>query len=146
MNHQALKAAIDAEGTLSGADDAAVLAWVNTAITQPDDRRITITTLMAELSLTESATVIATIRAEAEAGNATSVLVDEALRQLRGGGLDLSHGNSQSMIDSLFAGNATLAAKVKALGQQSIERWRDLGFPVMGDESKLYHIGIARGL
>lgn len=72
--------------------------------------RIDAVALMARLTNEEATTVFTTLRTAA----AQNVLVDEALRQIRTTGLDLSHANAQAMIDQLFS--EPLASKLKGLG------------------------------
>lgn len=93
-------------------------AYLDEVITAPNPEMITATKIMARLSLQDAATVFGTLRAVAE----QNPLVYEALQQLRGDGIDLSHDNAKDMIDYLFAGNPTLAAKLKALGEKQVTR------------------------
>lgn len=91
-------------------------AHLDESVTVPNTERITVTALMSRLTNTESGQVFATLTAAAQA----NPLVNEALIQLRGDGLDLSHANAQAMIDALFTGE--LAAKLKALGEKQVTR------------------------
>ena len=93
-------------------------AHLDELVTVPNPERINVAALMARLSNTESGEVLGTLRAVA----ASNPLVDEALIQLRGDGLDLSHANAKTMIDQLFAGNPALATKLKALGEKQVTR------------------------
>ena len=96
-------------------------AHLDELVTVPNTERITVTALMSRLTNTESGQVFATLTSAAQA----NPLVNEALIQLRGDGLDLSHANAQAMIDALFTGE--LAAKLKALGEKQAPRWSVLG-------------------
>lgn len=91
-------------------------AYLDEVVTVPNPERINVAALMARLSNVESGEVLATLRTVA----ASNALVDEALIQLRGEGLDLSHANARTMIDALFTGG--LAAKLKALGEKQVTR------------------------
>lgn len=91
-------------------------AYLDEVITAPNPEMITATKIMARLSLQDAATVFGTLRAVAE----QNPLVYEALQQLRGDGIDLSHDNARAMVDQLFS--AELAAKVKALGEMQVTR------------------------
>ena len=93
-------------------------AYLDEMVTVPNPERINVVSLMARLTNAESGEVLATLRTAA----AVNPLVDEALIQLRGEGLDLSHANAKAMIDQLFAGNTALANKLKALGEKQVTR------------------------
>lgn len=97
--------------------DAEVLAWLHETVTAPDPTRVTTTTVMARLSPTDAAAVFGTLSAAADA----NPLVAEALIQLRGEGLDLSHANARAMIDALFA--EPLRSALKALGERQVSRY-----------------------
>lgn len=114
--------------------DAQVLAWLLETVTAPDPTRVTTTTVMARLSPADAATVFGTLTAAA----ASNALVAEAVIQLRGDGLDLSHANARAMIDSLFA--EPLRSTLKALGERQVPRWQAHGLRA----PKLGHVAEAR--
>jgi hypothetical protein len=58
------------------------------------------------------------------------------------GGIDFGHANTRALIDQLFAGNTTLAAKLKGLGEQLTSIRKQLGLPNVGP----HHISYARSL
>lgn len=91
-------------------------AYLDELVTVANPERINVAALMARLTNDESGEVFATLHAEA----ASNPLVSEALIQLRGEGLDLSHANAKAMIDALFTGE--LAIKLKALGEKQVTR------------------------
>lgn len=101
---------------------AAARAYLDAVITVPDSTPVTSNTVMSRLSLADSKEVFDTLKTQ----SALDSRVAEAMVKLRDTGLDLSHANARAMIDSLFA--ASLAAKVKALGEKSVPRWSQLGF------------------
>lgn len=101
--------------------DAEVLEWLLEMVTAPDPTRVTTTTVMARLSPTDAGTVFGTLAAAS--GNP---LIAEALIQLRGDGLDLSHTNARAMIDALFTD--PLRSALKALGEQQCTRAAAHGF------------------
>lgn len=103
---------------IAGKTFAEARAFLDEVVTVPNPERINVTSLMARLTNAESGEVLATLRTVA----ASNPLVDEALIQLRGEGLDLSHANAKAMIDQLFAGNTALANKLKALGEKQVTR------------------------
>lgn len=96
-------------------------AYLDELVTVANPERINVAALMARLENTESGEVFATLHTAA----ASNPLVSEALIQLRGEGLDLSHANARAMIDQLFTGE--LATKLKALGEKQAPRWTQLG-------------------
>lgn len=102
-----------------GRTDAEVLAWLSETVTAPDPTRVTTTTVMARLSPEDAATVFGTLSGLAP----VAPLVAEALIQLRGEGLDLSHANARAMIDALFP-EEPLRSALKALGERQVPRWR----------------------
>lgn len=108
-----LLASYDGERTVSAAR-----AWLVEVVTVPDDTRVTSTAIMARLTPPEAAAVFGTLQAAA----ASNALVAESLHCLRGNGLDLSHDNARTMIDTLFT--EPLRAKVKSLGEKTVPRWR----------------------
>lgn len=112
-------------------------AYLDELVTVPNPERINVAALMARLSNTESGEVLATLRTVA----ASNPLVDEALIQLRGEGLDLSHANAKAMIDQLFAGNTALANKLKALGEKQVTRAQANGLNRVKDGHILDAIG-----
>lgn len=93
-------------------------AWLEEDVTLPDDTRVTTTTIMARLSPADAGAVFGTLHAL----EATNPLVKEALFSLRGSGLDLSHPNAKTMVDTLFP--AELAIRVKALGEVTMKRYK----------------------
>lgn len=97
-------------------------AWLEQTITVPDATLVTARRVMADLTITEAATLFGTLTTAAASNAPTAPLVAEALTQLRGGGIDLSHANARAMIDALF--EPALAAKVKALGEKTVARWQ----------------------
>ena len=106
--------------------DAEVLEWLHETVAAPDPTRVTTTTVMARLSPTDAATVFGTLSAAADA----NPLVAEALIQLRGDGLDLSHANARAMIDALFS--EPLRGTLKALGEKSVPRYTLAGYTGVG--------------
>lgn len=104
-------------------------AYLDEMVTVPNPERINVVSLMSRLTNAESGEVLATLRTAA----AVNPLVDEALIQLRGEGLDLSHANAKAMIDQLFAGNTALANKLKALGEKQVTRAQANGFGKVKD-------------
>lgn len=108
-----------------------VKAWLEETVTVPNPELVTSRTVMARLTITEAATLFATLKAAAASNDPTAPLVAEALEQLRGNGIDLSHANAKAMIDALFS--AELAAKVKALGEKQIPRWQQTGLGRLKD-------------
>lgn len=96
-------------------------SYLDELVTVPNPELVTTRAVMAKLTLPEAGAVFAALRAAAE----QNPIVYEALQQLRGEGLDLSHANAKAMADQLFP--AELAAKVKALGEKQAPRWQTLG-------------------
>lgn len=91
----------------------AVAAAVNAAqVRVPNADLVTMRTVMARLSVDDARTVIGTLRTAAN----SDALVAEALDQLRGSGLDLSHDNARAMITALFPD--PLRSAVMALGEK----------------------------
>lgn len=112
-------------------------AYLDEMVTVPNPERINVVSLMSRLTNAESGEVLATLRTAA----ASNPLVDEALIQLRGEGLDLSHANAQAMIDTLFAGNTALANKLKALGEKQVTRAQANGLTRVKDGHILDALG-----
>ena len=112
-------------------------AYLDEMVTVPNPERINVVSLMARLTNAESGEVLATLRTSA----AANPLVDEALIQLRGEGLDLSHANAKAMIDQLFTGNTALANKLKALGEKQVTRAQANGLGRVKDGHILDAIG-----
>lgn len=106
--------------------DAEVLAWLHETVTAPDPTRVTTTTVMARLSPQDAGTVFGTLATLAP----SNPLVAEALIQLRGEGLDLSHANARAMIDALFS--EPLRATLKALGERQVPRYTLAGYTGIG--------------
>jgi len=90
-------------------------AYLAEQVTVPDPTLVTTRTVMARLTVEEAGTVFGTLQAAS-----SNPLVFEALQQLRGEGIDLSHANARAMIDFLFQG--AIATKLKALGEKQITR------------------------
>jgi len=108
-----------------------VRAWLEEMVTVPNPELVTSRTVMARLSITEAATLFGTLKAVSASDAPTAPLVAEALAQLRGNGIDLSHANAIAMIDALFS--AELAATVKTLGTKQIQRWQQTGISRLKD-------------
>lgn len=96
-------------------------AYLDELVTVPNTELVTTRAVMAKLTIQEAGAVFAALRAAAD----QNPVVFEALAQLRGEGLDLSHANAKAMIDALFTGE--LATKLKALGEKQAPRWSQLG-------------------
>ena len=99
--------------------DAEVLAWLNESVEVRDETLVNDRALMARLTIAECNEVFATLDTAAQG----SKTVQRALAQLAGDGIDLSHDNARTMIDVLFAGNAALRDKLKAMGRKTAARW-----------------------
>lgn len=95
-------------------------AWLDAPVTVPDDTPVTARGVMARLDVTDATTVFATLRIAGE----QNALVAEGLEMLRLSGLDFSHASMRAMVDSLFP--PELAGRVKALGEKTIPRWRQV--------------------
>lgn len=91
--------------------------WVQVWAVVPDPTPVTIRDLMTRLSPADARAVISAIRVAAEA----DVCVDEALIQLRGPGLDLSHAHTRALLEQWLP--PELAVKVKALGLTTALEW-----------------------
>lgn len=115
-------------GSLAFAD---VKQWLEEQVDVPNPELVTSRTVMAKLTITEAATLFATLKAVAASSDPSAPLVSEAWGQLQRDGIDLSHANAKAMIDALFA--PELAAKVKALGVKTIARWQQTGLPRLKD-------------
>lgn len=97
-------------------------AYLDQLVTVPNPEPIDSTKLMARLDPTDANEVLATLKGVAASDHPLKHLVGEAYTQVQGKGIDLSHVHSRTMIDALFAGNPTLAAKLKALGEKQVTR------------------------
>lgn len=95
-------------------------AWLEQPVTVPDDTPVTARGVMARLSVADATAVFSTLRA----ASASNALVAEGLEMLRLSGLDFAHTNMRAMVDALFP--ADLAVRLKALGEKTIPRWRQV--------------------
>lgn len=118
----AVRTALQAEGITTYS---AARAWFDAEVTVPSPERIDTAKIMARMSVGDARAVLGRLKQVAT----SDALVDEALMQLRSEtGIDLSHPNARAMIDELFASDAALATRVKALGEKQVPRWESLGF------------------
>lgn len=101
--------------------------FLDELVTVPNPEPIDSTKLMARLQPAEANEVLGTLKGVAASEHPLRHLVGEAYLQVQGKGIDLSHDHSRDMIDQLFAGNPTLATKLKALGEKQAPRWTQLG-------------------
>lgn len=115
MTLQQLLVDLPGERTLANAR-----VWLEQPVTVPNDTPVDCRGVMARLSVADAKAVFATL----QAASASDALVAEGLEMLRRSGLDFSHDNMREMVDALFP--ADLAARVKALGEKSIPRWRQV--------------------
>jgi hypothetical protein len=118
MNYDALQAEL-AKPAYAGLSDQEAADVLNAeTITETYSRFVSFRTLMAELTPEEYRSVRATFTAAA----ASDVLLADAQAAMaaEAGGIDFGHANTRALIDTLFAADAALAAKLKGLGEHTV--------------------------
>jgi hypothetical protein len=146
MNYPKLIETIGAISNSTTMTDAELTAALNASTEKEAYMRFcSVRTLMAELGMEETASILAAIETAAQTNAGIKLALDMLKVYADGGGLDLGHANTRTVLDSLVQAGVLTAEQntnLKAIAERAVSPAQKAGLSVIDIE----HVRSARKL